>query len=120
MISEQLHQTFPLSIFDGSPRFASGLGLFCPGVHTEVLPSIEGLRGVSADAPRNEELWTQKLKSHLMRTQSLKVLPLKPGLGQYNAMHATLTARDFFLANFYPFGPFTCFFSSTPSKFFLC
>ena len=34
-----------------------------------------------------------------MRTQSLKVLPLKPGVGQYIAMHATLTARDFFLAN---------------------
>ena len=25
---------------------------------------------------------------------------LKPGVGQYIAMHATLTARDFFLANF--------------------
>ena len=33
-----------------------------------------------------------KIKSHLMRTQSLKVLPLKPGVGQYIAMHATLTA----------------------------
>ena len=38
-------------------------------------------------------LWTQKLKSHLMRTQSLKVLSLKPGVGQYIAMHATLTAK---------------------------
>ena len=46
-----------------------------------------------------------------MRTQSLKVLPLlKPGVGQYIAMHATLTSRDFFLANFYPSGPFTCVF----------
>ena len=26
------------------------------------------------------------------------VLPLKPGVGQYIAIHATLTARDFFLA----------------------
>ena len=43
----------------------------------------------------------QKLKSHLMRTQSLMVLPLKPGVGQYMAMHATLTARNFFLVNFY-------------------
>ena len=33
------------------------------------------------------------------RTQSSKVLPLKPGVGQYTAMHATLTARDFFPAN---------------------
>ena len=40
-------------------------------------------------------MWTQKLKSHLVRTQSLNVFPLKPGVGQYIAIHATLTARDF-------------------------
>ena len=45
--------------------------------------------------PRSGELRTQKLKSHLVRTQSLNVLPLKPGVGQYIAIHATLTARDF-------------------------
>ena len=50
----------------------------------------------------------QKLKSHLMSTQSLKVLLLKPGVVQDIVVHATLTARDFFLANFYPSGPFTC------------
>ena len=62
------------------------------------------------------ELQEQKLESHLMRTQSLKVLPFKPGVGQHIAMHATLTARDFFLANFYPSGPFTCIFpKSLPS-----
>ena len=48
--------------------------------------------------------------SHLLRTQSLKVLPLKPGVGQYIAINATLTISDFFLANFYPSGPFTCMF----------
>ena len=53
------------------------------------------------------ELRTQKLKSYLVRRQSLNVLPLKPGIGQYIAIHAVLTARDFFLAHFYPFGPFT-------------
>ena len=37
-----------------------------------------------------------EIKSHLMRTQSLKVLLLKPGVGQYIAMHAMLSARDFF------------------------
>ena len=31
------------------------------------------------------------------QTQSLKVFPLKRGVGQYIAIHATLTARDFFL-----------------------
>ena len=69
---------------------------------------------------RSGELRTQKLKSHLVRTQSLNVLPLKPGVGQYVAMHATLTARDIFLANFYPSGPFTRIFSKTSPKFFLC
>ena len=75
--------------------------------------------------PCSGELRTQKLKSHLLRTQSLKVLPVKPGVGQHVAIHATLTARDFFLANFYPSGPFTCFiyfifFNKTSPEFFLC
>ena len=45
--------------------------------------------------PRSGELQTQKLKSHGVRTQSLNALPLKPGVGQYIAIHATLIARDF-------------------------
>ena len=62
-------------------------------------------------SPSSRELWMQKLKSHLVRTQNLNVLPLKPIVGQYLAIYATLTARDFFLAYFYPSGPFTCIFS---------
>ena len=65
------------------------------------------------------ELRTQKLKSHLVRTQSLNVLPLKPGVGQYIAIHATLTARDFLLVYFYPSGPFTCIFSKPSPDFFV-
>ena len=55
----------------------------------------------------------QKLKSHLVRTQSLNVLPLKlkHGVGQYIAIHAMLTVKDFFLAYFYLSSPFTCIFS---------
>ena len=64
------------------------------------------------------ELRTQKLKSHLLRTKSLKFLPLKPGVGQYIAMHATLPARDCFLDYFYPSSPFTCIFSKTSPDFF--
>ena len=60
----------------------------------------------------------QKLKSHLLRTQSLKVLPLKTGVGQYVAMHATLTVRDSFLANFYPSDPFICIFFQNFSQVF--
>ena len=68
--------------------------------------------------PRSEELRTQKLKSRLVRTQRLNVLPLNPGVGQYIAIHATLTARDFFLAYFYTSGPFTCIFSKTSPEIF--
>ena len=70
--------------------------------------------------PRSGELRTQKLKSHLVRTQSLNVLPFKPGVGQYIDIHATLTARNLFLAYFYPSGPFTYIFSKTSPNFFLC
>ena len=70
--------------------------------------------------PHSGELRMQTLKSHLMRTQSLHVLPLKPGVGQYIAIHATLTARDFFLADFYPSSLLSCIFSKTSPKFFLC
>ena len=68
--------------------------------------------------PRTGELRTQKLKSHLPRIQSLKVLPLKTGKDQYLAIHATLIARDFFVADFYPSGPFTCIFLKTSPEFF--
>ena len=44
--------------------------------------------------PRSGELRTQKLKSYLVRTQSLNVRPLKPGVGQYIAIHAVLASRD--------------------------
>ena len=74
----------------------------------------------TVDQPRSGELRTLKLKSHLVRTQSLNVLPLKPGVGQYIAIHATLTARDFFLASFYTSGLFTCIFFPNLSQFLLC
>ena len=48
--------------------------------------------------PRSGELRMQKLKSHLVRTQSSNVLLLKRGVGQYIAIHAALSARDFFHA----------------------
>ena len=78
-----------------------------------------GLSPTPAQHPRSGELRTQKLKSHLVRTQSLNVFPLMPGAGLYIALHATLTAGDFFLAYFYPSGPFTCIFSK-PLLIFSC
>ena len=61
---------------------------------------------------------TQKLKTHLLRLQSSNVLPFKPAAGPYMAMYAAPTARDFFLANFYPSGPFTCILSQNLSRVF--
>ena len=66
---------------------------------------------------RNGELRIQKLKSHLVRAHSLNVLPLKPGVGQCIAIRATLTARDFLLAYFYPSGLFFRIFSKTSPDF---
>ena len=92
-----------------------------PVLRTYLAIIIDILHVVLAGRPRSGELRTQKLKSHLLRTQSLSVLPLKPGVGKYIATHATLTARAFFLANFYLSGPFTCIFiSKTFPKCFLC
>ena len=71
-------------------------------------------------SPRSGELRTQKLKSHLMGTQSLNVLLLKAGVSQYIAIHTTLTARAFFLAYFCTSGPFICIFSKTSPDFSLC
>ena len=47
----------------------------------------------------------------------LKRSPFKGWNSQYIAIHATLTARDFFLANFYPSSPFTRIFSKTSPDF---
>ena len=84
------------------------------------LHSLHTVPVVYSSSPRSGELRMQKLKSHLVRTQSLNVLPLKPGVGQYIAIRATLTATDFVLAYFYPSSPFICIFSKTSPDFFLC
>ena len=92
----------------------------CPHTHSQCsLKNLKLCDGLTPELPRSGELRTQKLKSHLVRTQSLNVLPLKPGIGQYIAIHATLTARNFFLAYFYASGPFICIFSK-PLLIFSC
>ena len=45
-------------------------------------------------------LWHQPQHPHHLKVSPWG-LPLKPGVGQYIAMNATPTARDFFLANIY-------------------
>ena len=46
-----------------------------------------------------------EIKEPSVENQSSNVLSLKPGIGQYIAMHDTPSARDF-----YPPGPFICIF----------
>ena len=56
----------------------------------------------------------------LVVSQSLNVLPLKPGVGQYIAMHATLTARDYsLLVSNLPIDLPACFPKPLPSVFVL-
>ena len=105
------------------PHFLTALGAANTASHEDLqaklvtLFFISRMMKVPIFGSCNGELQVQKLKSHLVRTQSFNILPLKPGVGQCIAMHATLTDRDFFLASFNPSGPFTCIFSRTSSNF---
>ena len=71
-----------------------GLGDKCEVVGQDSFASPTGCR--LSTVPRSGELRTQKLKSHLVRTQSLNVLPLKPGVGQYIAclLYTSPSPRD--------------------------
>ena len=52
----------------------------------ETVYQVYVVRYIFLPLPCSGELRTQKLKSHLVRTQSLNVLPLKPGVSQYIAI----------------------------------
>ena len=93
------------------PRPCMSLSLYVPSHYMSL-----SLRSSSSSG----KLRTQKLKSHLVITQSSNVLPLKPGVGQYVVIHATLTARDFFLTYFYPFRSIHLHFFPKPLPIFSC
>ena len=76
--------------------------LFFIKAHTLYLFTQAFMHSAPPLSNRSGELRMQNLKSHLLRTQSLNVLPLKPGVGQYVAIHATPTARNFFLISTLP------------------
>ena len=86
--------------------------LICvPRVHQHSFFAIFRIQLSLSLLPRSGEVRTQKSKSHLVRTQNLNVLPPKL------ALDATLTAMDFFVADFSLSGPFTCIFSKTSPDF---
>ena len=81
-------------------------------------------RSVAKFSSFSWELQMQKLKTNLFRTLRSKVLPLKPGVDQNIAMHASPTARDFFLGLIstspVTFPVHSPSFFPKPHKFFLC
>ena len=74
--------------------------------------------------PPQRVLRTQKSMTHLLRTETSKVLLLQPRVGQNIVMHASLSASDFFLelASTFPFHSLSLFCppKPLPSFFFLC
>ena len=72
------------------------------------LPPQWGAANTEIKAPYFENT---ELKSSSFKAWSRSV--------SYIAIHAMLTTRDLFLANFYPSGPFTCIFPK-PLRSFFC
>ena len=60
-----------------------------------------------------------EIKDPSAENPNLKGFPFNARVGGHITVHASTSARNFFLANFYPLGPFTCiFFPKPPSSFF--
>ena len=94
--------------------------LRCRPNHLLFTHQIYHFAAIHGICPRSGVLQTQKLKTYLLRTLRSKILHFKLGTGPHIVMHAAHIARDIFLANLYPSGPFTCIFSKTSPEFFLC
>ena len=91
-----------------------GGGTRCWGFYSDFLTPSSASRHTLQGVLR-----TQKLKTYLLRTQSSKVLPVKPGAGRYIAMLATPTANDFFWLISTPRSIHLHLFQNSPA-FFLC
>ena len=87
-------------------------------------PIIGLLHRTNDRFPTVRVLQMQKLRTHLLKTQSSKFLLLKPGERQNIALCPLLqfvhSHGAFFPANLYPPGPSTFIFSKTSPEFFLC
>ena len=63
------------------------------GCFLGIIPAVTFEGVLYIRSPRSGELQMQKLKSHLLRTHSLKVLLLKSGVDKCITIYATFTAR---------------------------
>ena len=106
-------------ILDVPALYLTQTGVFC--VHqTDYTCNPTRVYFNSFRRPRSWELRTQKLKCRQVRAQSVNVLPLRPGVGQCIAIHATLTARDVLLCLFLPFWSIRVHFFPKTSPDFSC
>ena len=77
-------------------------------------------RNLSITSPALYQLSDQDcivLNSIVLYCITIHTAEAGPGMGQYVATQATLTARDFVLADFCPSGPFICIFPGPLSSF---
>ena len=84
-------------------------------VHYRNQCRIKETCGISSPSAPQRGAADAEIKVPLVENTELEGSPCKAW--EYIAIHATLTARDFFLANFYHFGPFTCIFSNLSRVF---
>ena len=108
-------QGFPFVFSDSSPAacvFLISLSLSNTHTHTHSPPPPPHWGTADAEM-KDQSVENPKLKDWF-KQNCYKVLPLKPGAGPYLAMHATPTARDFFLSKFYPSVHSSLFFPKPP------
>ena len=91
----------PLVTVDNANWFTIGHCWQCKLIHHWSLLTLQTAL-LAMGHSHSRVLWLQKLKTYLLRTQSSRVLPLKPEAGKYIAMHAMLTAKDSLLISILP------------------
>ena len=97
-------------IVSSSPSFSIVLTINITTIISIIMSSLSIPQWGAADA---------EIKVSSAENTEFKGSPYKAWSRSYIAMHATLTAMDFFLANVYPSGPFTCIFSEPSPDFFV-
>ena len=112
------HPSLPPSVQINQVDISLSLSVCSLGVVLDQTSSFE--RHVLSISPRLGAADTE-IKVPSGKNTELKRSPFQAwSRSVYIVTHATLTAREFFLAYFYPSSPFNCIFSKTSPNFFLC